>query len=263
MAIEFNNLSSNDLKELLCNQAYKTYTTALDVVFPPVCLNCLTPTETTNKICPTCWNNIDFIVSPYCEIKGTPFPFHIEQGTISASALKQTPHFDKARSVALYEGTMRELIHKLKYKDRHELTNLFVNWMQQAGKDILKKTDLIIPIPLYRSRIWHRRFNQSALLAKRLSKQTNIPYDCTLLIRGKKTKSQVGLTANERYQNLKNAFTIDNTKKEILRNKTILLIDDVITTGATINTASKLLKSTDVDKVYVLSLALVSTISDI
>lgn len=258
MAVEFNHHKPKRLKELVLKQSESSFHSLIEFIFPSVCSNCLSPIEISNNICPSCWEDIDFIMPPYCEIKGTPFPFNIEQGTISASALKHPPSYDKARSVALYEGTMRELIHKLKYKDRHELTNLFVNWMKLAGNELLNQTDIIIPIPLYKTRLWQRRFNQSALLAKRLSKQTNLPYDCSILTRRKKTKSQVGLTAKERQQNLKNAFFIEDSKKELIEDKSILLIDDVITTGVTVNTAASILKHVGASKVYILSLAIVS-----
>lgn len=230
----------------------------IDYLFPPVCLNCLTPLEVPHKVCSDCWQNIDFLIAPLCEVKGTPFPFDLEPGTISATALKNPPHYDKARGVATYEGTMKELIHKLKYNDRHELLNLLVAWMKTAGIELIQQSDLIIPIPLYKSRQWERRFNQSALLAKRLSEQSNIPYECSILLRKKKTRSQVGLTSKERYQNLKNAFVIEETKKNKLEGKSILVIDDVITTGATINSAAIALKKSGAKSVNILSLAIVT-----
>jgi ComF family protein len=239
----------------LTSQANKSF---IDYLFPPVCLNCLASLEVPHKVCPDCWKNIDFLIAPLCEVKGTPFPFDLEPGTISATALKKPPHYDKARGVAAYEGTMKELIHKLKYNDRHEFLNLFVTWMSFAGKELIQQSDLIVPIPLYKSRLWERRFNQSALLAKRLSEKTQIPYECSILRRQKKTRSQVGLTSKERYQNLKNAFVIEETKRNKLEGKSILVIDDVITTGATINSAAIALKKSGASSVNILSLAIVT-----
>lgn len=262
MTVELNSYKTKTLKELASKQAELMFNTLLEYIFPSVCSNCLAPVETSNNICSSCWKDIDFIMPPFCEIKGTPFPFNIEEGTISASALKNPPYYDKARAVALYESTIRELIHKLKYKDRHELTTLLVKWMKQAGRELLSETDLIIPIPLYKTRLWRRRFNQSAILAKRLAQQTRLPYDCSILIRRKKTKSQVGLTAKERQQNLKNAFFIEESKRETITDKSILIIDDVITTGVTVNTAASILKNEGASKVNILSLAIVSDISN-
>lgn len=236
----------------------ETSKSLIDYLFPPVCLNCLTPLEVPHKVCPDCWQNIEFLVSPLCEIKGIPFPFDLEPGTISAAAIKNPPEYDKARGVAAYEGTMKDLIHKLKYNDRHELLNLLVTWMKFSGKELIQQSDLIVPIPLYKSRLWERRFNQSALLAKRLSQQTEIPYECSILHRQKKTRSQVGLTSKERYQNLKNAFIIEETKRNKLEGKSILVIDDVITTGATINSAAIALKKSGARSVNILSLAIVT-----
>jgi ComF family protein len=130
--------------------------------------------------------------------------------------------------------------------------------MKFSGKELIQQSDLIVPIPLYKSRLWERRFNQSALLAKRLSEQTKTPYDCSIFHRKKKTRSQVGLTSKERYQNLKNAFTIEEEKRKKLEGKSILVIDDVITTGATINSAAIALKKSGARSVNILSLAIVT-----
>lgn len=250
-----NNLYLRKNLKVFAKEIQKSLT---DYLFPPVCLNCMTSLEIPNTVCPTCWQKINFLTHPLCEINGTPFPFDIEQGTISAQALKNPPSYDKARGVAAYDGTMKELIHKLKYNDRHELLNLFANWMTFSGKELITQSDLILPIPLYKTRLWQRRFNQSALLAKRLSEITNTPYDSSILLRQKKTRSQVGLSSKERYQNLKNAFVVEQTKKEKVENKSVLLIDDVITTGATINSAALSLKNSGAKTVNILSLAIVT-----
>lgn len=262
MSVYLRLLSSKRNQKLVHKKLHKltkeTSKSLIDYLFPPVCLNCLTPLEEPHKVCSDCWQNIEFLVAPLCEIKGTPFPFDLEPGTISATAIKNPPEYDKARGVAAYQGTMKDLIHKLKYNDRHELLNLLVNWMKFSGKELIQQSDLIVPIPLYKSRLWERRFNQSALLAKRLSEQTKTPYDCSIFHRKKKTRSQVGLTSKERYQNLKNAFIIEEEKRSKLQGKSILVIDDVITTGATINSAAIALKKSGARSVNILSLAIVT-----
>lgn len=240
------------------NTAKNTNKSVIDFLFPPVCLNCHSPLQNPNLICSECWQNIDFLIEPLCQINGTPFPFAIEGETVSVEALQSPPEYNQARGVATYEGTMRELIHKLKYQDRHELTNLLVNWMKFSGKDLLSQTDIILPIPLYRWRLWQRKFNQSALLASRLGEISDLPCDCTVLLRQKKTLSQVGLSSKERYKNLNNAFLIEEIKRIDIKNKRILLIDDVITTGATINSATKVLITAGAKSVNVLSLAIVT-----
>lgn len=228
-----------------------------DFILPPVCPNCHQATAETNRLCPTCWQDITFITSPYCQLTGQPLPFDIGENAISAAAAKAPPAYDQARAVALYDGTMRDLIHKLKFQDRHELTTLLANWLITTGQSQLAKTDLIMPIPLHRQRLWRRRFNQSTLLASRVSQLTNIPLDFKSFERSKKTQSQVGLTESQRKTNLQGAFRIPAHRREHLKNRSVLIIDDVITTGATANAAAKTLKSAGAARVNLLCLAIV------
>ncbi len=226
----------------------------LDLILPPVCLNCHTPLSTPNSLCPPCWQGLTFISHPICQKTGAPLPFAIGPDALSAQAIAHPPIYDQARSVAHYEGTMRSLIHKLKYQDRHELTTLLATWLFHAGRPLIEKSDLIIPIPLHAHRLWQRRFNQSALLAKRLGQLTQHRVSYNTLKRRKKTRSQVGLTMKERKENLRNAFVVNHEHKQDLADTSVLLIDDVITTGETANAAAKTLKTARVSSIYILSL---------
>lgn len=228
---------------------------ALNFILPPVCLNCHEPLIQPNQLCSKCWSDIDFLMPPLCQINGTPLPFDIGDKTISAAAIAHPPEYDSARSVASYQGTMRELIHKLKYQDRHELTTLLATWLIQFGKTQLTNADLIIPIPLHRWRLWQRRFNQSTLLSKRISEITNIPVDWESFQRSKKTSPQVGLSSKQRRLNVAGAFNVPKHRLNHIENKTIILIDDVVTTGTTVNSAAKTLKKAGASEIYVLSLA--------
>lgn len=232
-----------------------TITSLGDFILPPVCLNCLEPLAASNSLCADCWQNISFISTPYCQITGQPLPYDCGPEALSLSAIAAPPHYDKARSTALYKGTMRSLIHKLKYQDKHELTTLLARWLLTTGHELLPECDMLIPIPLYRWRLWQRRFNQSALLAARLSQLSGKPCNHTILTRPKKTRQQVGLNEKQRKNNLQGAFKIDRHHLPYLEGKTILLIDDVITTGATANAAASALKKAGCNQVYLLSLA--------
>lgn len=227
----------------------------LDFILPPICLNCHSALLTADQLCPECWQNINFISSPFCQINGTPLPFDIGVGALSTHAIANPPEYAHARACAHYDGTMRELIHKLKYQDRHELTTLMARWLNQTGTELISQSELIIPIPLHPWRLWQRRFNQATLLAKKLAIQTGLPVDLQSLQRPKKTKTQVGLSQKQRKSNLEGAFKIHNNHIEMISNRTILLIDDVITTGATVNAAAKTLKRAGATNVNVLSLA--------
>ena len=233
-------------------------TISLNALLPPVCLNCHAPLQNSHQLCSGCWQNLHFISSPYCQIMGTPLPFHLGEMAVSTQAQADPPAYDQARSIAHYDGTMRALIHKFKYQDRHELVQLFATWLALIGSDLLDKSDMILPIPLHRRRLWQRRFNQSALLAKRLGQITGAPVHYSYLQRHKKTRPQVGLTSGQRKDNLQGAFMIDPKTEKHIRHRSILLIDDVITTGTTANTAAKTLKRGGAQSVYILSLGLVT-----
>lgn len=174
---------------------------------------------------------------------------------ISAAALAYPPIFNRARSVAHYEGPVKSMIHALKYADQHEGVKLFGRWMASAGKDILGKNSLLVPVPLSRSRLWSRRFNQSALLAQAIGVYCNIPVNCLSMKRVKNTRAQVGLTRKQREKNVSAAFKIPKHRLSAIQGKDIVLVDDVLTTGATINACTKTLLKAKANKVDVLTLA--------
>ncbi len=226
-----------------------------DLVLPPVCIACKTSTHQHETLCPTCWYQTNFIVPPICDRLGIPLPYSLGGTTVSAAALAYPPVFNRARSVAHFEGPVKSMIHALKYADQHEGVKLFSRWMSQAGKDILNKDSLIIPVPLSRTRLWSRRFNQSALLAQAIGAYCNIPVNCLSIKRVKHTRAQVGLTRKQREKNVSAAFKVPKTGLSAIQDKNIVLVDDVLTTGATINACTKALLKAKANKVDVLTLA--------
>ncbi len=238
----------------------------LDLFLPPVCVHCHAPLAEHGQLCGPCWSRIDFIAPPLCDVTGLPLPFEEEASDtgppgqnhprrISALALARPPVFDRARSVALYGDVMRHLVHSLKYGDRREGLALFGRWLELAGRDFLDDTDLIMPVPLYRTRLWQRRFNQSALLAFELSKRTGLPVNVHALRRHRATRTQVGLSERQRRRNVTGAFTLAPKHHPLVKNRNILLIDDVLTTGSTVDACSRVLKKAGADRVDVLVLA--------
>jgi len=131
---------------------------------------------------------------------------------------------------------------------------LFGRWMAAAGAELLAGADVIVPVPLYRSRLWSRRFNQSAMLAQEVGKLAGVPVDCFLLARVKRTQAQVGLTAAQRRKNVAGAFRL-TAAKGALRQKRIVVVDDVITTGATAEACARVLKRAGAARVDILALA--------
>jgi ComF family protein len=252
-------------QRLLANTRRSWLSYLLDFILPPVCVHCHKPVAEHGHLCASCWQKVHFIAAPLCDITGLPLPYEPapfenainarEQIQISALALSHPPQYDRARAAALFGDVVRTLIHGLKYQDRREGLTLFGRWLVLAGRDLLTDADLIIPVPLYRGRLWQRRFNQSALLSLELARLTGLPVNVLALKRHRATRSQVGLSDRQRRANVTGAFTLSPQKHDLVRGQNILLIDDVLTTGSTVDACSKVLKKAGARRVDVLVLA--------
>lgn len=193
-------------------------------------------------LCGACFAKIDFIAPPICARLGVPLPYDAGEPLLSAAAIAKPPVYDRARAAARYSATMRELIQSFKYRDRHEGLPLFGLWLKKAGTELLADADLIVPVPLYRSRLWWRRFNQSAMLAQSVGRLAGVPVDCFVLSRVRRTQSQVGLSADQRRRNVAGAFRVPPTRAARVKGKNVIVVDDVITTGATAEACARALK---------------------
>ena len=188
---------------------------------------------------------------------GTPFAYDQGQGALSAAALADPPPWDKARAAIVFDQNSKNLIHALKYKDHHEAALMMVRMMARVGRELLAEADFFVPVPLHPTRLWKRRFNQAALLAKPLAQIANKKYAPDFLIRKIATRQQVGLDQTARQKNVKKAFQVPGSKLIELKDRNILLVDDVRTTGATFAACAEALKKAGAAQVNVLSFALV------
>ena len=213
----------------------------VDVALPPQCLACHAPVAEVGTLCPTCWSRLKLIERPYCERLGIPFTYDLGAGALSAEAIADPPPFDRARAVAVYDGIARALVHGLKYRDRLELGRWMGNWMARAGADLIGHADVIVPVPLHRRRLWWRRYNQSALLARVLAERGGKTLANDALVRIRPTAQQVGLSAEERDRNVRGAFRVAAERKADIAHRRVLLVDDVYTTGATVRAATRAL----------------------
>lgn len=230
----------------------------LDLIYPPSCLACRRGLSETGALCSLCWTKVRFIERPFCERLGTPFSHDLGAGILSPEAISDPPVYDRARAVATYEeGPIADLVHRLKYADHTELSGPMGRWMARAGAELLSEADALIPIPLHRYRLFTRRFNQAALLAHAISRTQKIRVETDSLIRRKRTRPQVGLSKAQRSTNVQGAFEVKESLK--IYGKRLILIDDVLTSGATVEAAARTLLRAGAKAVDVLVFARVVT----
>jgi ComF family protein len=233
----------------------------LDAAYPPQCVACREITAEPATLCAACWRTMPFITRPFCERLGTPFALDLGGTLLSPSAIADPPVFQRARAVAHYDGAARELVHKLKYSDRQELAIAMGRMMIAAAQELLADATVIVPIPLHWTRLWQRRFNQAAALAKVVAAGSTLSVEPTLLRRRKRTRMQVGLTRAQRQQNLQGAFVVPEAALPTLKGQRVLLVDDVMTTSSTGNAAARVLLRAGAASVDIVTFARVVVLS--
>jgi ComF family protein len=228
-----------------------------DFLLPPQCLSCRARVMEPATLCAGCWRELAFVTEPCCDRRGVPFAFDPGDGIVSAAALAHPPAWDRARAAVRFDERSRRLVHDLKYRDRHEVAALMARLMAVAGQSLMAESACVVPVPLYRWRLWRRRYNQSALLARRLCGPERLPFRPDLLERTRPTAAQVGLGWRERKANVRNAFRVPDALRGDIAGLTVLLVDDVITSGATANACAAALRKAGAARVNVLAFALV------
>ncbi len=229
----------------------------VDFLTPPLCLSCQVPATSGASLCLECWQKLHFVDEPVCDVLGTPFAYDEGEGAVSPAAIADPPSWDKARAAVVFDDASAHLVHLLKYIDRQEAGLAMARMMLGAGRSLLPAIDVILPVPLHRKRLWQRRFNQAAFLCQHISEVSAKPWVHDVLLRIEATTSQVGLDAKERHKNVRRAFDVPPEKRPVIEGKSILLVDDVRTTGATANACAETLKKAGAAQVNVLSFALV------
>ncbi|WP_424984157.1 ComF family protein [Maritalea sp. S77] len=231
----------------------------LDRVFPPVCLACDAPISDNQHLCGPCWAQLAPITAPLCPVLGLPFAMDLGAGAKSAEALAQPPAFDRARYAVQFNAKAREIVHHLKYRDRHDMARFCAGMMAQAAPEFWAQPGVLVPVPLHWRRQLTRRYNQSGLLARALAQHAGLPVDFSMIKRIKPTRQQVGLSAKARAQNVRGAFAVNEEALAKRSSDRIILVDDVMTTGATITALAKLLRSHYISQVDVICFARVTS----
>lgn len=228
----------------------------LDVLLPPICHIChsFIPNAGKIHICKLCLEKLSPITSPICTICGIPF-IGVGNNHFCGNCVANPPDFDNARGAFIYDGVLRDLIHSFKYNNLSHLRYPLANLMLINLNDFiqLEHPEIIIPVPLHSSRLRQRGFNQSVLLGQTISKELHLPILPDTLIRIRRTNPQVELSGIERKTNVKDAFAVKYAKR--IEGKRILLIDDVMTTGSTMNECAKELKNAGASKVIAVTVA--------
>jgi ComF family protein len=226
----------------------------LDVALPPLCPSCR-DLVTDNALCPTCWGQLAFIAPPYCPRLGIPFAYDPGPGILSMQAIADPPAYQRARAAVRYDDVARKLVHAFKYGDRLDLGPLLGRWMTRAGQELFDGADALVPVPLHWRRLWARRFNQSAALAEAISRQSGIAVAHAPLHRVKATAQQVGLSRAQRATNVQGAFRVDAAAKAEVAGRRLIVIDDVLTSGATSDACARTLLRAGAAQVDVLVFA--------
>jgi ComF family protein len=211
-------------------RASAVFAAALDLLFPPQALDGAAPPQS-GGLSAEAWSRIRFIAEPLCDGCGAPYEYDIGERCAACQARPRA--FARARAACLYDEASRDLILKLKHADRTDLAGLFVGWISRAAGELLAEADAVVPVPLHRWRLLGRRYNQAAEIARPLARRWGAAYLPDALVRARHTTSQGGKSGSGRRRNVAGAFQVPAGRRRLVEGRRILLVDDVLTTGAT------------------------------
>lgn len=228
----------------------------LEIIFPSHCLYCHKIISAEGLFCNDCWLKLQFITEPKCKICCNLFEFVVAQNLTCSSCLNQRPSYDKAIVIFGYNDIIKKIIGDFKYRDGTHIAKKLARFLFNHARNEIAQADFIVAVPLHKKRLRHRKFNQSLMLARAISKINPIAkLRPDFLLRIKNTTAQVALKQKQRQRNLKSAFALNPKYFAIVKDKKILLIDDVMTTGATLENCAKILKKSGAKNVTVLTIA--------
>ena len=227
---------------------------ALDIALPTLCVACREPVDG-EGVCAACWAKLSFIAPPHCPRLGIPFVYDPGPDMLSMEAIADPPAYARARAAVRYDEVARTLVHALKYQDRTDLAPTMGRWMARAGRELLDGADMLIPVPLHWRRAWHRRYNQSGALARAIQDTSGVKLRGDLLARVRATEQQVGLSRAQRASNVQGAFEVSRERRGEVAGRRVIVIDDVLTSGATLDACARALLRAKAAQVDVLVFA--------
>ncbi|HKM69823.1 MAG TPA: ComF family protein [Stellaceae bacterium] len=225
----------------------------LDGVLPPRCLSCGEIVDEPDALCGGCWSAITFFAPPWCVLCGLPFPHPMGEDALCGACARGRPAWDQARAVLRYDKNSRRLVLGLKHGDQTHVAAAFGRWMHRAGGEVLSGADLLVPVPLHWTRLFQRRYNQAALLAHAVRAAGGPDVAADWLVRRRRTPAQGHLGPTARERNVRGAFAMRGRRS--VAGKRVVIIDDVMTTGATVHECARVLKRAGAVSVGVLTLA--------
>ncbi|WP_232822964.1 ComF family protein [Oceanibium sediminis] len=229
------------------------------LLFPPECAGCRAPTTAAHGLCASCWTQTRFITGPVCDGCGQPLPTAAPGVAVRCEGCtSHPPAWDRGRAAILYEGRGRDIVLSLKHRDRQDLTPVLARWLHRAGRELIGDADILTPVPLHWTRLAKRRFNQSAELARRPELGFAGLVLPDLLTRARATASLKGRTRGERQAILRDAIRLTPRHAARVQGKSVLLLDDVMTTGATLSAAAEALRAGGARHIAVLVVARVA-----
>ncbi|HEV7458208.1 MAG TPA: ComF family protein [Roseococcus sp.] len=233
---------------------------ALDALLPPHCLTCDAPVDAQGGLCADCFGALSFVSAPHCARCGVPFP-HVGMGTPMAdgawcdACVQAPPAFTAARAALRYDAGAKALILPFKHRDAVEMARPLARHMARAGRDLLAEADMLLPVPLHRWRLFARRHNQAALLAGEVSRISGVPHRPLLLRRLRRTRPLGEMGARDRATELEGAFGLAPGATRVLAGRRVVLVDDVLTSGATADACARALLAGGAARVDVLAAA--------
>lgn len=232
---------------------------ALQILYPPQCISCSAPVQSDFGLCADCWRETPFISGLACDRCGVPLPGSDSgERALCDDCMTIARPWERGRAALMYRDNGRRLVLALKHGDRMDLARPASAWLLKAAAPILQPGMLAVPVPLHWMRLFRRRFNQAALLSRAIAKAAGLDHCPDALIRKRSTGSQEGKTRDARFANLVDAFAVPGSREKRVEGREILLIDDVMTSGATFAAATEALLAAGARSVSVLCLARVA-----
>jgi ComF family protein len=232
---------------------------ALQLLYPPQCISCAAPVQSDFGLCADCWRETPFITGLACDQCGLPLPGTDPNEKVRCDDCLSTARpWERGRAALMYHENGRRLVLALKHGDRMDLARPAAAWMLRAAAPILQSGMLVVPVPLHWMRLFRRRFNQAALLSRAIAKGARLDHCPDALVRRRSTGNQDGKTRDARFANLVGAFQVPSSRERVVQDRDILLVDDVMTSGATFSAATEALLESGARSVSVLGLARVA-----